>query len=238
MTNLNTKAASVLGLSLIIGLATLGFLVQQMAVKFKEYERVVTVKGLSEREVLADTVIWPIQFSVADNQLATLFNTVDQQTQLITQYLVQQGIDRNAISLSAPAVIDKKAQQYGEDRAEFRYLATQTLTVYSKQVEKVRNIVSDIGQLGKQGVVFNQDPYNNRVEFSFSALNEIKPDMIEQATKQAREVAQKFAKDSQSTLGKIKTASQGQFSITDRDNNTPYIKNIRVVTTVEYYLSD
>ncbi|MDE1513962.1 MULTISPECIES: SIMPL domain-containing protein [Vibrio] len=238
MTNLNTKAASVLGLSLIIGLATLGFLVQQMAVKFKEYERVVTVKGLSEREVLADTVIWPIQFSVADNQLATLFNTVDQQTQLITQYLVQQGIDRNAISLSAPAVIDKKAQQYGEDRAEFRYLATQTITVYSKQVEKVRNIVSDIGQLGKQGVVFNQDPYNNRVEFSFSALNEIKPDMIEQATKQAREVAQKFAKDSQSTLGKIKTASQGQFSITDRDNNTPYIKNIRVVTTVEYYLSD
>ncbi|MGL5652858.1 MAG: SIMPL domain-containing protein [Vibrio sp.] len=238
MTNLNTKAASVLGLSLIIGLATLGFLVQQMAVKFKEYERVVTVKGLSEREVLADTVIWPIQFSVADNQLATLFDTVDQQTQLITQYLVQQGIDRNAISLSAPAVIDKKAQQYGEDRAEFRYLATQTITVYSKQVEKVRNIVSDIGQLGKQGVVFNQDPYNNRVEFSFSALNEIKPDMIEQATKQAREVAQKFAKDSQSTLGKIKTASQGQFSITDRDNNTPYIKNIRVVTTVEYYLSD
>ncbi|QIL86786.1 SIMPL domain-containing protein (plasmid) [Vibrio sp. HDW18] len=238
MTNINTKAASVLGLSLIIGLATLGFLVQQMAVKFKEYERVVTVKGLSEREVLADTVIWPIQFSVADNQLATLFDTVDQQTQLITQYLVQQGIDRNAISLSAPAVIDKKAQQYAEDRAEFRYLATQTITVYSKQVEKVRNIVSDIGQLGKQGVVFNQDPYNNRVEFSFSALNEIKPDMIEQATKQAREVAQKFAKDSQSTLGKIKTASQGQFSITDRDNNTPYIKNIRVVTTVEYYLSD
>ncbi|CSI43210.1 periplasmic protein [Vibrio cholerae] len=87
-------------------------------------------------------------------------------------------------------------------------------------------------------MVFNQDPYNNRVEFSFTGLNAIKPDMIEEATKQAREVAQKFAKDSQSTLGKIKTASQGQFSITDRDNNTPYIKNVRVVTTVEYYLSD
>ncbi|MEI2564670.1 SIMPL domain-containing protein [Vibrio metoecus] len=238
MTNMNTKTASVLGLSLIIGLAALGFLVQQMAVKFKEYERVVTVKGLSEREVVADTVIWPIQFTVADNQLSSLFETVDQQTQLITHFLVEKGIDRTAISLSAPAVVDKKAQQYGEDRSEFRYLATQTLTVYSKKVDLVRNIISEIGQLGKQGVVFNQDPYNNRVEFSFTGLNDIKPDMIEEATKQAREVALKFATDSQSTLGKIKTASQGQFSISDRDNNTPYIKNVRVVTTVEYYLSD
>lgn len=237
MTNINTKAATVLGLSLIIGLSALGFLVQQMAVKFKEYERVVAVKGLSEREVVADTVIWPIQFTVADNQLSSLFATVDQQTQLITQFLVEKAWIAQRFP-SAPAVIDKKAQQYGEDRAEFRYLATQTLTVYSKQVDQVRKIISEIGQLGKQGVVFNQDPYNNRVEFSFTGLNAIKPDMIEEATKQAREVAQKFAKDSQSTLGKIKTASQGQFSITDRDNNTPYIKNVRVVTTVEYYLSD
>ncbi len=159
MTNINTKAATVLGLSLIIGLSALGFLVQQMAVKFKEYERVVAVKGLSEREVVADTVIWP-QFTVADNQLSSLFATVDQQTQLITQFLVEKGVDRAAISLSAPAVIDKKAQQYGEDRAEFRYLATQTLTVYSKQVDQVRKIISEIGQLGKQGVVFNQDALN------------------------------------------------------------------------------
>lgn len=238
MTNLTTKSASVLGVCLIIGLSALGFLVQQMAVKFKEYERVVTVKGLSEREVIADTVIWPIQFTVADNQLSSLFTTIDQQTQLITQFLVEKGISPNAMSLSSPAVTDKKAQQYGEDRSEFRYFATQTLTVYSKQVEQVRSIISEIGQLGKQGVVLNQDPYNNRVEFSFTGLNDIKPDMIEEATKQAREVALKFAKDSQSSLGKIKTASQGQFTITDRDNNTPYIKNIRVVTTVEYYLSD
>lgn len=91
MTNINTKAATVLGLSLIIGLSALGFLVQQMAVKFKEYERVVAVKGLSEREVVADTVIWPIQFTVADNQLSSLFATVDQQTQLITQFLVEKA---------------------------------------------------------------------------------------------------------------------------------------------------
>jgi len=231
--------AWVLGLSLVIGLGILGFFVQKTAMKFKEYERVVTVKGLSEREVAADTVIWPIQFTLADNDLPTLFTTLEQQSQRVVDFLAKQGIEKSAISFSSPAVIDKKAQQYGGDtQVEFRYLATQTLTVYSSQVELVRQAISQLGQLGKQGIVFNQDGYSNRVEYFFSRLNDIKPDMIEEATKQAREVALKFAKDSQSQLGKIKQASQGQFSIVDRDNNTPYIKKIRVVSTVEYYLSD
>ena len=231
--------AWVLGLSLVIGLGILGFFVQKTAMKFKEYERVVTVKGLSEREVAADTVIWPIQFTLADNDLPTLFTTLEQQSQRVVDFLAKQGIEKSAISFSSPAAIDKQAQQYGGDtQVEFRYLATQTLTVYSSQVELVRQAISQLGQLGKQGIVFNQDGYSNRVEYFFSRLNDIKPDMIEEATKQAREVALKFAKDSQSQLGKIKQASQGQFSIVDRDNNTPYIKKIRVVSTVEYYLSD
>ncbi|QSA20859.1 SIMPL domain-containing protein, partial [Vibrio furnissii] len=83
---------------------------------------------------------------------------------------------------------------------EYRYLATQTLTVYSTHVDLVRQAISQIGQLGKQGIVFNQDNYNNRVEYLFSGLNDIKPAMIEEATKQAREVAEKFATDSQSSL--------------------------------------
>lgn len=231
--------AGILGLSLVIGLGILGFFFQKTAIKFKEYERIVTVKGLSEREVMADTVIWPIQFTLADNDLPTLFTTLDQQSQQVITFLAKQGIEEEAISFSSPAVIDKKAQQYGSDaQVEYRYLATQTLTVYSSHVDRVRQAISQIGQLGKQGIVFNQDGYSNRVEYFFSRLNDIKPDMIEEATKQAREVALKFAKDSQSQLGKIKRASQGQFSITDRDNNTPYIKKIRVVSTVEYYLSD
>lgn len=231
--------AGILGLSLVIGLGILGFFFQQTAIKFKEYERIVTVKGLSEREVMADTVIWPIQFTLADNDLPTLFTTLDQQSQQVITFLAKQGIEEETISFSSPAVIDKKAQQYGSDaQVEYRYLATQTLTVYSSHVDRVRQAISQIGQLGKQGIVFNQDSYSNRVEYFFSRLNDIKPDMIEEATKQAREVALKFAKDSQSQLGKIKRASQGQFSITDRDNNTPYIKKIRVVSTVEYYLSD
>ncbi|AVH33243.1 SIMPL domain-containing protein [Vibrio fluvialis] len=239
MTQLNTKSALTMGISILLGLGLLGYFVEQAAVKFKEYDRIVTVKGLSEREVPADTVIWPIQFTLADNELPTLFTTLDAQTQQVMQFLAQQGIDTPSISISAPAVIDKKAQQYGgEARIEYRYLATQTLTVYSTHVDLVRQAISQIGQLGKQGIVFNQDNYNNRVEYLFSGLNDIKPAMIEEATKQAREVAEKFAKDSQSSLGKIKRATQGQFSIVDRDNNTPYVKKVRVVSTVEYFLSD
>ncbi|EKO3482172.1 SIMPL domain-containing protein [Vibrio fluvialis] len=239
MTQWNTKSALTMGISILLGLGLLGYFVEQAAVKFKEYDRIVTVKGLSEREVPADTVIWPIQFTLADNELPTLFTTLDAQTQQVMQFLAQQGIDTQSISISAPAVIDKKAQQYGgEARIEYRYLATQTLTVYSTHVDLVRQAISQIGQLGKQGIVFNQDNYNNRVEYLFSGLNDIKPTMIEEATKQAREVAEKFAKDSQSSLGKIKRATQGQFSIVDRDNNTPYVKKVRVVSTVEYFLSD
>ncbi|MBY7911185.1 SIMPL domain-containing protein [Vibrio fluvialis] len=239
MTQLNTKSALTMGISILLGLGLLGYFVEQAAVKFKEYDRIVTVKGLSEREVPADTVIWPIQFTLADNELPTLFTTLDAQTQQVMQFLAQQGIDTQSISISAPAVIDKKAQQYGgEARIEYRYLATQTLTVYSTHVDLVRQAISQIGQLGKQGIVFNQDNYNNRVEYLFSGLNDIKPAMIEEATKQAREVAEKFAKDSQSSLGKIQRATQGQFSIVDRDNNTPYVKKVRVVSTVEYFLSD
>ncbi|MBY7944569.1 SIMPL domain-containing protein [Vibrio fluvialis] len=239
MTQLNTKSALTMGISILLGLGLLGYFVEQAAVKFKEYDRIVTVKGLSEREVPADIVIWPIQFTLADNELPTLFTTLDAQTQQVMQFLAQQGIDTQSISISAPAVIDKKAQQYGgEARIEYRYLATQTLTVYSTHVDLVRQAISQIGQLGKQGIVFNQDNYNNRVEYLFSGLNDIKPAMIEEATKQAREVAEKFAKDSQSSLGKIKRATQGQFSIVDRDNNTPYVKKVRVVSTVEYFLSD
>ncbi|QTG93578.1 SIMPL domain-containing protein [Vibrio fluvialis] len=239
MTQWNTKSALTMGISILLGLGLLGYFVEQAAVKFKDYDRIVTVKGLSEREVPADTVIWPIQFTLADNELPTLFTTLDAQTQQVMQFLAQQGIDTQSISISAPAVIDKKAQQYGgEARIEYRYLATQTLTVYSTHVDLVRQAISQIGHLGKQGIVFNQDNYNNRVEYLFSGLNDIKPAMIEEATKQAREVAEKFAKDSQSSLGKIKRATQGQFSIVDRDNNTPYVKKVRVVSTVEYFLSD
>ena len=98
--------------------------------------------------------------------------------------------------------------------------------------------MGSLSKLGKRGIVFTGGNYQNQIEYLFTRLNEIKPEMIEEATQNARQVAHKFATDSQSKLGKIKTASQGQFSINPRDKNTPHIKKIRVVSTVAYYLSD
>src|SRR5690606_40793648 len=121
---------------------------------------------------------------------------------------------------------------------EFRYTASQVITVYSSSIDAVRAAMASLSELGRTGIVFNSDMYQYRPEYLFTGLNEVKPEMIEEATREARAVAEKFAEDSRSSLGKIKNASQGQFSISDRDTNNPHIKTVRVVSTVQYYLSD
>lgn len=231
--------AFVLGISLFLGLSSLGFLLANAAISYKEYERTVTVKGLSEQEFMADIVIWPVQFTLADNNLQALYANIDNSTQTIIQFLTEQGINRDDISLTSPAITDKSAQQYGgNQRAEFRYTGMQTVTVYSDDIEAVREVMSKLSELGKEGIVLTGNNYQSQTEYLFTRLNEIKPDMIEEATRKAREVAEKFADDSDSSLGKIRRASQGQFSISPRDNNNPHIKKVRVVSTIEYYLSD
>ena len=119
---------------------------------------------------------------------------------------------------------------------DYRYNATSVITVTSKNVDKVRKLMSEQAELLKQGIAISGGDYRYNVVYEFTGLNDVKPQMIEEATKNARAAAEKFAKDSDSSLGKIRNASQGQFSISDRDANTPYIKSIRVVTTVNYYL--
>ena len=114
------------------------------------------------------------------------------------------------------------------------------MTVYSDKVEAVRTAMSNVVELGKKGIVIGEGGYSNQGgnQFIFTGLSDLKPDMIEEATKNARSVAEKFAADSNSKLGKIKAARQGQFSIANRDATTPHIKSVRVVSTIEYYLSD
>lgn len=239
MSESKTSAAWVLGICLALGLAALGYLLGNAAIRFKEYERTVTVKGLSERELPADVVIWPIPFTAASNDLGQLYDGLENSAGQIRDYLVAAGIGADEISLSVPLITDRAAQQWGDSsQAEFRYVAAQTVTVYSRNVEKVRSLMGGLIELGKRGIVFSGDAYQNQVEYLFTRLNEVKPGMIEEATTAAREIGSKFAADSNSKLGKIRTASQGQFSIEPRDTNNPHIKNVRVVSTVEYYLSD
>lgn len=234
----NIPAFLILGLFLSLGLFGLGYQLSQGLIKFKEYERYVTVKGLSEREVPADIAIWPIQFSEPGNQLTELYESLDQHAGQIIRFLESRGFDDTEITLTPPAIQDKLANQYGNERLEFRYSATQTITAYTHNVDAVRKAKRNLIELGKTGILFLGEDYGNTTEYVFSGLNTLKPEMIEEATTKAREVAQKFARDSNSKLGKIRKARQGQFSIENRDRNNPHIKRIRVVSTLEYYLSD
>lgn len=239
MQNRDRFNALALALGIFLGLTALGWLVANAAIDVKEYERSVTVKGLAEQEYTADVVIWPIQFTLASNDLPSLYRDIDSNTDTIINFLTGQDIKREDITIGTPAITDKSAQQYGnQNRAEFRYTGMQTVTVYSEAIDAVRQVMGKLSELGKQGIVLTGNNYQSQTEYLFTRLNEIKPAMIEDATRKAREVAQKFAQDSDSQLGKIRKASQGQFSIRPRDKNNPHIKKVRVVSTIEYYLSD
>lgn len=228
-----------LAVGIFLGLAVLGYQLATAAIRFKEYERTVVVKGLSEREVAADVVLWPITFTEANNDLSELYLALERSTRRVHEFLQAHQIPDSAVSVAQPAITDKSAQAFGGGPApEFRYSALQTVTVYSTDVEVVRAAMRELAELGKAGIAFVGANYDNRVDYAFTGLNDLKPAMIEEATRNARAVAEKFAQDSQSRLGKIRQASQGQFSVEERDRNNPHIKRVRVVSTIEYYLSD
>lgn len=226
--------------SLVLAIAILGlgaFLYCAM-MHTKDRERIVSVKGLSERVVKADFVIWPIVYKELGNDLSAIYETVQTKNATLEKFLRDNGIDEAEISRSSTDIVDAQSELYNNDRRAFRYVATVVLTVASKDVDKVRKLMGRQGELLKQGIAFSEGDYRYRKVYSFNGLNEIKPEMIDEANKNARVTAEKFALDSDSKLGKIKTATQGQFSIEDRDENTPYIKKVRVVTSVQYFLED
>ena len=205
--------------------------------KLKSYDRTVDVKGLCEREMKADKVIWPLCYKVVGNELSAVLAETEKDNGAIIEFLKKGGIDASQISVSAPQISDKFASEYGNNDRIYRYLLTNVVTVCTSDVDAVLKLRASQTDLQKQGIALAEN-WENRTEFKFEGLNDIKPEMIEEATAGAREAAQKFAKDSGSRLGKIKKASQGTFSIEDRDSNTPELKRIRVVTYVTYYLNN
>ena len=239
MNSSRTREAAILGAFVCVGLVVLGYLISSTAIRVKGMDRIVTVKGLAEREVEANIAIWPIKFNEANNDLTQLYSVIENKSDLIVKFLKNNGFADEEITVSQPAIVDKQAQNYGDaSKIQFRYTASTTITVYSDKVSLVRETMKKVVELVKEGIALSGQDYQNKSEFLFTELNKIKPEMIEEATQNAREVATKFAIDSKSKLGKIKKASQGQFSINDRDTSTQYIKKVRVVSTIEYYLSD
>ena len=223
---------------LAVGLALLGVFVYNGINSLAKRDRVVSVRGLAEKEVQADRVIWPLAYKTVGDDLGSVYRDISSANKKIQTFLIKTGIKASDITNGAPQVNDLWTNEYRDNVNRQRYNATSVTTVSSSDVAKVRALMTRTGELLSQGIAIAPNDYNYPIQFDFTSLNKIKPQMIEQATKNAREAAEKFAKDSESKLGKIKSAQQGLFSIEDRDSNTPYIKEVRVVTTVDYYLDN
>ena len=223
---------------LAVGIIVMGLCLKAGMDNFTEKDRKVTVKGLAEKEVKADKVTWPIVSKELGNDLPELYDRIAGKQLTIKRFLIANGISENEISVNAPKVIDLSADQYNENRREYRYNVTLVITVTSNHVDRVRGIIARQGELLKQGVAIVSDDYNNQVAYSLVSFKTMKPSMMTEAIENAEQTASQFAKNSKSTLNKIISADQGQFSIDDRDANTLWIKRVRVVTTVTYSLKD
>ena len=223
---------------LAIGMVIMGFLLKAGIDDIANKDRKVTVKGLAERVVDADKVAWPIQTKEIGNDLPALYTKINATNDAVKNFLKSNGIKEAEISVNAPTVIDLSAERYQSQPVTQRYNITSTITVTSGNVKLVRGIMARQGELLKQGIAIVDGGYENPIKYEFEAFKEMKPKMMAEAIENAEKTAQQFAENSHSTLDKIVNADQGQFSIENRDENTPFIKKVRVVTTVTYSLKD
>lgn len=235
MKNSPWLGAALVALSIIV----LGLCLKSGIDNFTNKDRKVVVKGLAEREVEADKVTWPIVSKEPGNDLMQLYEKIGATERKIKQFLLSGGITAAEISTSAPQVNDLQARDWGgEQRGAYRYIVTSVLTVTTKNVKKARALMQRQGNLLKEGVAIGGGDYENPIVYEYVAFRSLKPAMMQEAIENAEKTAQQFATNSHSKLNKIVSADQGQFSIDNRDANTPYIKKVRVVTTVTYSLKD
>ena len=222
-------------LLLALAICAGGYFIGSGIENFKRLDHKVTVKGLSEREVPANKVTWPLIYKELGNDPSAMYELIEQKNRVVVSFLKSAGITDNEISVNPPTISDRQADNYGNEIMNYRYKAACVITVTSTNVDKVRQLMNRQSELMKQGIALVSEEYgDNSIRYDFTGLTDIKPEMVQEAMQNARTTAEQFAKDANARLGGIITASQGQFSIEDRDANTPYIKKIRVVNTVEY----
>lgn len=225
---------------LALAIITAGFLVGNVIKTGKKYDRFVEVKGLSEREVDADLAVWPINITITGNNLVDLQNEIESQNKQVYNFFVTQGFTKDELTQGSTNISDARADIYNSNYQNngFRYIAKSEFTVRTSDIDKLQETLSASLELMSKGILLGSKNTWRPIEYIYNGLNELKPSMIEEATKNAREVAEKFAKDSNAKVGHIRVARQGLFSISDRDENTPQIKVVRVVSTIDFQLED
>ena len=221
------------GALIALGLCLSGMFIYLGINKFANKDRAVTVKGLSTREVEADYAIWPLSYGWNGNDLPWLYEKLEDVTNRVKKHLLDLGFEESDIRQGSINVSDNWSNYYGDHRPDFKYTLSTSLIVSTDKVQKVVASQGKESALLKEGIIVKTDTWN--LDYKYNGLPELKPLMIEEATKNARAVAQKFADDAHCSLGSIRRASQGQFSI-ENDEYPPWIKHVRVVTTVDYIL--
>lgn len=238
MLNDNNKGLYLLSICIFLGAITIAIGLICSISKYRSFDRTVSVRGLSERDVESDIVLAPINITFNTDSLDEGYSNINSVNNKLLSFLKESGIKDEEITVCPIAVEDKASYYMGYNKdsttKELRYKITQNVNISSNKIMIVKNILLNLSKITQNGVLIQA----NYVEYIFTKLNEIKPSMIEEATLNAREVAQKFAQDSKSQLGKIQSANQGTFTINTRDSNNPHIKTIRVVSTIVYYLND
>jgi len=226
------------GLLVAVGLALAGWFAAQGMAKLRTADRYVTVKGSAQKIVDADLLVWPLSQTVGGNELNLVQAQLNTNTETIRSFLTSAGFSGDEIVISPPRLEDRWAYSYGGDRPPERYRYSNTVTLRTSRVKEALAALRRSGDIVAKGVMLNTEEGSTAAAFDYTKLNDIKPALIAEATANARESAEQFAKDSGSRLGGIRSANQGVVSIENRDAGSPQIKKIRVVTTVEYFLTD
>lgn len=237
-------SASILGIAIGIGLATCGEFIAHGFAEFRAADRVVTVKGLAEKQVKADLAVWNIAFKIVGNDLETTYTGIQAAQTKIDDFLKSQGFAAEEISVAGMQVTDLYAREYGTSdvKPEYRYILRNQVLVRTTAVDKIALALQASNALVKNGVLLED---LNSVKYFYTQLNAIRPEMLALATESARALAEQFAKDSGSKVSQIRKANQGVFKILPRDgaendfgmeDTTSVFKKVRVVSTIDYAL--
>ena len=229
---LNVMKHTLSALIIATGIVLAGCFIYLGAKQIARKDRAVAVKGLSTRDVQADFVVWPLSFSVDGNDLAALYGAMSKTRNEVTEFLQSKGFSKEDIRFGNTSV-NNNWDGYYSRKPDYQYTLNSTVIVATENVQLVVATNGLQSELLQRGIILNSSEWS--IDYQYNGLNDLKPLMIEEATKNARAVAQKFADDAECDLGSIKHASQGVFSV-ESDNFQPWVKHVRVVTSVEYYL--
>jgi hypothetical protein len=240
-------AALIVGVCILLGVSSAGYFIGKGGTRFKSESRTVTVKGLVEQIVKADQSVWVLRFRRAGSDIGDIHSKISADRDAVVAFLKEQGFTDEEISRQPIHTIDKWAREYDQSQTErYRYLVTGSVVVTTANVDQVAKVLGETERLLKSGVVLDgQYEGSANPRYTITKFNELRPQLLAEATKNARLTARQFASDSGVSVGRIRSANQGNIQIFGTDGNdesAPYsptstpVKKIRVVSTFEFEL--